>query len=92
MSYVLADGLCSPGGQPFCIKMKLLPGFSFNYNLGMLQLVRLTSKKNVDEKMQQNREEESVPSDRVRDGSLPRSILLSRTLVRADTAGACGWS
>lgn len=50
-NYVLADGICSPGGQLFCIKMKFLPGFLLNYNLGMLQLVRLTNKKNVDEKM-----------------------------------------
>lgn len=52
VNYVLPDGLCSADGQPFSCKMKLLPGFSFNYDLGMLQLVRLTNKKRVDEKMQ----------------------------------------
>lgn len=70
-------------GQPSSIKMKLLPDFSFNYNLGMLQLIRLLSKESVDEKTQQKGGVVSV--DKVRGGSsLPLSLLFSRTLVRAD--------
>lgn len=86
MNYTLADGLCSPDGQPFSIEMKLLPGFSFNYSLRMLQLIKLTCKKNVYEKMQQNEKEVGLLT-KVRDGSsLPLSILLARTLVSAGTS------